>query len=153
MGRELRLLRKVCINSTTDQSHPEWNNDKEIDGLEALANTIPTAATGSKASALQQAFIRSLILGTSPEGYISLCNVIAKASKPEYSNITVPLLILVGSEDKTAPLSGAEAILNAYGTSKDEKKIEILDGICHWHCVEAPEAVGQRVLDFNRFLF
>jgi len=94
-----------------------------------------------------------LILGTSPEGYISLCNVIAKASKPEYSNITVPLLILVGSEDKTAPLSGAEAILNAYGTSKDEKKIEILDGICHWHCVEAPEAVGQRVLDFNRFLF
>ena len=74
--------------------------------------------------------------------------MIAKASKPEYSNITVPLLILVGSEDKTAPLSGAEAILNAYGTSKDEKKIEILDGICHWHCVEAADDVAKHLVNF-----
>jgi len=118
------------------------------DGLEALANTIPAAATGSKAGSLQHAFIRSLILGTSSEGYMSLCNVIAKAAKPEYGNVKVPLLVLVGSEDKTAPLSGSEAILNAYGTSKDEKKIEILEGIGHWHCVEAPEVVSGHILRF-----
>lgn len=97
------------------------------DGLETFANTIPTSATGTKANALQHAFIRSLILGTSSEGYMSLCNVIAKASKPSYDSIKVPLVILVGSDDKTAPLTGAEAILNAYGTPKDRKRIEILE--------------------------
>jgi pimeloyl-ACP methyl ester carboxylesterase len=122
----------------------------EIDGLEALANTIPAAATGSKAGSLQHAFIRSLILGTSSEGYMSLCNVIAKATKPEYGNVKVPLLILVGSEDKTAPLSGSEAILKAYGTSKEGKMIEILDSVGHWHCIEAPEMVSSHVLRFTQ---
>jgi pimeloyl-ACP methyl ester carboxylesterase len=79
---------------------------------------------------------------------MSLCNVIATAAKPEYGNVKVPLLILVGSEDKTAPLSGSEAILKAYGASKDEKKIEILDNVGHWHCIEAPEVVGDYVLKF-----
>ncbi|KAE9363563.1 3-oxoadipate enol-lactone hydrolase-like protein [Stipitochalara longipes BDJ] len=118
------------------------------DGLEALANNIPTGATGSKAGPLQHAFIRSLILGTSSEGYISLCNVIAKASKPDYSSIEAPLLILVGAEDKTAPLASSEAILNTYGTSKERKKLEILDGVGHWHCVEAVDDVARHLVTF-----
>ncbi|KAH8775674.1 3-oxoadipate enol-lactone hydrolase-like protein [Hyaloscypha sp. PMI_1271] len=122
------------------------------DGLETLANTIPTGATGSKAGPLQHAFIRSLILGTSSEGYISLCSVIAKTSKPEYSNIKVPLLILVGSEDKTAPLAGSEAILTACGTSKDKKQLEVLDGVGHWHCVEAPDDVAKHLETFIKNL-
>lgn len=79
---------------------------------------------------------------------MSLCNVVAKASQPSYDNIKVPLVILVGSDDKTAPLTGAEAILNAYGTSKDGKKIEILEGVGHWHCVEAPEDVARHLVRF-----
>jgi pimeloyl-ACP methyl ester carboxylesterase len=79
---------------------------------------------------------------------VSLCNVISKATKPDYGKVKVPLLILVGSEDKTAPLSGSKAILNGYGTSEREKKIEILDGVGHWHCVEAPDNVGKCVLGF-----
>ena len=93
-----------------------------------------------------------MILGTSLEGYLSLCNVIAKASKPEYGNINVPLLILVGSEDKTAPLAGSEAILNAYGISKDKKNLEILDGVGHWHCIEAPDDVAKHLVTFVRSL-
>jgi len=113
-----------------------------------LANTIPAAATGSKAGPLQHAFIRSLILGTSSQGYMSLCQVIARAAQPNYEKIKVPLLIIVGTEDKTAPLASSEAILNAYGTQKDEKKIEVLDRVGHWHCVEAPEAVTRLTLQF-----
>ena len=79
---------------------------------------------------------------------MSLCNVIAKASKPSYDVITVPLVILVGSDDKTAPLTGAEAILDAYGTSKDRKRIEILEGVGHWHCVEAAEDVARHIVRF-----
>lgn len=83
---------------------------------------------------------------------MSLCNVIAKASKPGYSNIKVSLLILVGSEDKTAPLAGSEAILNAYGTPNDRKAIEILDGVGHWHCVEAPGDVARHLVTFVKSL-
>jgi len=83
---------------------------------------------------------------------MSLCNLIARASKPNYSNIEVPLLILAGPEDKAAPLANSEAILNAYGTYKDQKKLELLRGVGHWHCVEAPDSVGQHILAFIKGL-
>jgi pimeloyl-ACP methyl ester carboxylesterase len=79
---------------------------------------------------------------------MSLCNVIAKAKQPNYGRINVPLLILSGADDKTTPLSGSEAILNAYGTAEESKRIEILAGVGHWYCVEAPEEVGSHVLSF-----
>jgi pimeloyl-ACP methyl ester carboxylesterase len=74
--------------------------------------------------------------------------VIEKSSKPNYGNIKVPLLILAGSDDKTAPLASSEAILNAYGTSKDKKKIDTLDSVGHWHCVEAPDDVARHLVTF-----
>lgn len=86
------------------------------DGLEPLANSIPTSATGTKSEPLQHAFIRSLILGTSNEGYISLCTVIAEATKLDYKSINVPLLIIAGSDDRTASLASSEEILEEYGT-------------------------------------
>ena len=74
--------------------------------------------------------------------------MIAKASRPDYDKIKAPLLILVGSEDKTAPLAGSEDILNAYGTAKDKKTLEILDGVGHWHCVEAADDVTRHIIKF-----
>ncbi len=117
-----------------------------IEGLEILANTIPAAATGSKSTSLHHAFIRSLILGTSPENYMCLCDVIANAETPDYGEIKVPLLILSGADDKTTPLSSSEKILKAYGTGDGEKWIQVLDGVGHWHCVEASDEVARRVL-------
>ncbi|KAL5344957.1 hypothetical protein ACLOAV_009910 [Pseudogymnoascus australis] len=69
------------------------------DGLERLAKSIPMSATGAKAGSLQRAFIRTLILSTSSEGYMSLCHVIATAQQPNYGAINVPLLIIEGSDD------------------------------------------------------
>ncbi|KAF4636699.1 hypothetical protein G7Y89_g1385 [Cudoniella acicularis] len=117
------------------------------DGLEALANTIPTAATGSKSSSLHHAFIRSLILSTPQRGYTALCKAISNADPPNYPRIKVPLLLIAGAEDKTSPLESSKAILNAYGTSAEWKRIEVLEGVGHWHCIEAPEEV-----DFVRVL-
>ncbi len=119
-----------------------------IDGLETLANTIPTAATGSKSNSLQHAFIRSLILSTPPEGYISLCSVIANAQGPEYEKIMVPLLIIAGEEDKTAPKEQSKRILENYGTEGRRKRIEVLMGVGHWHCLERGDEVARLVGDF-----
>lgn len=125
----------------------EVNTDR-LDGLETLADSIPTAATCSKSTPLHHAFIRSLILGTSTEGYISLCNVIAKAEKPRYGNIKVPVLILSGGEDKTASLASSKEILKEYGTEEGKKNLKVLDGVGHWHCVEASGEVGEVVGKF-----
>ncbi len=115
------------------------------DGLEGLAGSIPHSATGKKSGPLQYAFIRSLILGTSAEGYISLCRVISNAKQPSYEAITVPLLILAGEDDKTAPLPMSEAILDGYGTSQSNKGIKKLADVGHWHCIEAWAEVGHHI--------
>ncbi|KAH6673353.1 3-oxoadipate enol-lactone hydrolase-like protein [Halenospora varia] len=117
-------------------------------GLESLANTIPTAATGSRSTSLHHAFIRSLILGTSPEGYISLCTVIANAKEPNYSSINVPLLLLAGEDDKTSPLESSKKIFESYGTDVGKKRLDVLKGVGHWHSVEAPEEVGRLTGEF-----
>ncbi|KAJ4245010.1 hypothetical protein NW762_014216 [Fusarium torreyae] len=82
------------------------------DGMEPMAKTIPFAATGSKSTLTQKAFIRALLLSQKPEGYIALCQAIAKADLPSYSSIKCPLLILAGEEDKTSPVPDAKKILN-----------------------------------------
>jgi len=125
-------------------------------GLEVLADYIPSAATGTKATSLHQAFIRSLILGTSQDGYIALCSLIAKAKKPDYGAIKIPLLVLAGEDDKTSPLAGCEGILRDYGTSgeegevggREDKRLIVVKGVGHWHCVEDAEGVGRHLRGF-----
>lgn len=120
----------------------------ETDGLEPLADSIPKAATGSKASHTQRAFIRSLILGTSSAGYLSLCQVIALAKKSDYAKIQVPVMILAGSEDKTASYEGCVKIHANIGVSAEKKCIHILPAVGHWHAIEAPEAVAREIMNF-----
>jgi pimeloyl-ACP methyl ester carboxylesterase len=118
----------------------------EKEGMEPMANTIPAAATGKKASPIARAFIRELLLAQNPTGYISNCRVIANAKPPNYAKIAVPVLILAGEEDKSAPLEGCEKMFEQMGTG--EKKMETLKGVGHWHCVEAFEEVGKQILSF-----
>ncbi|KAF8849454.1 alpha/beta-hydrolase [Acephala macrosclerotiorum] len=121
-------------------------------GLEALADSIPSAATGSASTFLHHAFIRSLILGTSEKGYIGLCGVIANAEKPDYGAITVPLLVLAGEDDKASSLAGCEGILRAYGEAseggREDKRLVVLQGVGHWHCVEDSEGVAKHLQGF-----
>jgi pimeloyl-ACP methyl ester carboxylesterase len=118
----------------------------EQSGLEALADTIPTAATGTKSQALHHAFIRALILSQTPKGYISLCQTISNAKAPQYDSISCPVLIIAGGEDKTSPLSGCNTILESWGG--DGKQIEVLEGVGHWHCIEDPAGVGALIEGF-----
>ncbi|KAH8886555.1 alpha/beta-hydrolase [Thozetella sp. PMI_491] len=108
-------------------------------GMEAMADVIPIAATGSKSTPMQHAWIRSLILSQQPTGYISLCRVIASATAPVYRDIVSPLLIIAGSEDKSAPMDGCLSIF-------ERQNLAVLEGVGHWHCVEAPQEVGRLFL-------
>lgn len=43
-----------------------------------MANTIPNAATGSKATPLHRAFIREMLMAQDVEGYVANCRAIGK---------------------------------------------------------------------------
>ncbi|KAF1361854.1 alpha/beta-hydrolase [Lizonia empirigonia] len=116
------------------------------DGMQPMADTVPQAAVGSKASPLASAFISELLLGQDPAGYCSNCRVIINAKPPNYSKINIPILILAGEEDKSAPLEGCKKMFEEMGTS--EKRLEVMKGIGHWHCLEAFEDVAKLIEGF-----
>jgi pimeloyl-ACP methyl ester carboxylesterase len=116
------------------------------DGMEPIADSIPKAATGSESTALHHAFIRELILAQDPAGYIAHCKVIINAKKPDYAAVKAPFLIIAGQEDKSAPLDGCVSILNSISSS--QKILELLEGVGHWHCVEASNEVGRVMSEF-----
>lgn len=146
-----RIIAGICIGPVHPQESVAEVFRKRVpvvqkDGIEAMANTIPNGATGPNTTALQKAFIRTMLLSQSDEGYIANCKAIEHATPPDYSKVKCPILIIAGEEDKSAPLSGCQKIHDELATQI--KKLEVLKGIGHWHCVEAPEQVGPLVRDF-----
>ena len=120
----------------------------QSEGMESMANAIPNAATGPGATALQKAFIREQLLAQTAEGYIANCRGIEHATPPVYKDVKVPSLIIAGEVDKSAPLEGCKLIYDELGTEEEKKRLEMLKGVGHWHCVEAPDEVGRLVKEF-----
>lgn len=118
------------------------------DGMEPMANTIPAGATAAGASPLARAFIRELLLAQDKWGYVSNCRVIANAVRPAYEKIAVPVLLLAGEEDKSAPLDMCKKQFAEIGS--EEKSMEVLPGVGHWHCIEAPGLVSEKIIDFYK---
>ncbi|KAL5120878.1 hypothetical protein ACEQ8H_001065 [Pleosporales sp. CAS-2024a] len=116
------------------------------EGMQPIGDTVPHAAVGAQASPLVKAFIRELLLSQDPAGYCSHCRVIINAKPPNYAKISIPVLILAGDEDQSAPLEGCQKMFAEMGSR--EKKLEIMRGIGHWHCLEAFEEVGDLIHAF-----
>ncbi|KAL4881161.1 Alpha/Beta hydrolase protein [Aspergillus karnatakaensis] len=115
-------------------------------GMESLANAIPYQATGSASTPLARAFIRELVLGQNPKGYAALCQAIANAPTVDYGLIKAPFLLIAGEEDKSASMEGCQHIYDH--VSSENKKMEVLRQVGHWHCIEAPEQVGKAIVEF-----
>jgi esterase/lipase len=97
----------------------------QLEGMQSMADTIAAAAVGKKASPLAKAFIQELLLGQEPAGYCSNARVIMNAKTPNYSKISITILILADDEDKSAPLDDCKKMFKEIGTS--EKKLEIIE--------------------------
>ena len=80
-------------------------------GMITMADTIPAAATGSKSTPWHRAFIRTLLLSQTTEGYTSLCNSIAEAPVPQFDAIRTRLLVIAGEDDRTTPPTMAQQII------------------------------------------
>ncbi|CAG7949034.1 unnamed protein product [Penicillium nalgiovense] len=119
-------------------------------GIEPMANTIPFGAVGSRSTPLQKAFIRELILGQDPKGYAALCRAIATAKPADYAAVHAPFLLIAGDEDKSASMEGCQHIF--HHISSEQKSLEVLKGVGHWHCIEAADEVGGLIAKFGDVL-
>jgi esterase/lipase len=114
--------------------------------MESMANTIPFGAVGSRSTPLQKAFIRELISGQDPKGYAALCRAIASAKPADYAAVKAPFLLIAGEEDKSASMEGCQFIFDH--VSSEKKSLEVLNGVGHWHCIEAADEVGELIAKF-----
>ncbi|KAL7944998.1 alpha/beta-hydrolase [Trichoderma barbatum] len=115
-------------------------------GMDGLADVIPKVGTASTSTALQRAFIRTLLLAQSPEGYVANCKAIASASVPDYASIKTPLLLVNGAEDFVCPIELSRKVFDSWGS--EDKNLQILDRTGHWYCIESPEQVGDVIVQF-----
>ena len=113
-----------------------------------MANTIPSAAVGSRSTPLQRAFIRELVLGQNAEGYAALCRAIATAVPADYAAVTAPFLLIAGEEDKSASMEGCQHIFQH--VSSTAKSLEVLKGVGHWQCIEAADEVGELIARWTK---
>ena len=118
----------------------------QAEGMEPLADTVPKAATSEKSTALTRAFIRELILQSDPKSYAAHCQAIVDAKEPDFSAVKASCLVLAGKEDKSAPLDGCQYIHDHIASS--QKKLEVLEDCGHWHCVERPSEVAEKIRGF-----
>lgn len=110
-----------------------------------MAATVPDAAVGSKATPLQKAFIRELLLGQTVEGYSALCGAIATSSTGDLRKVKARVLIVAGREDKSAAMVGCEKYNEELG---DRAEMTVVEGLGHWHVIEACEMIAELVGEF-----
>ena len=128
-------------------------------GIEHLASTRPTQVTGTLSTPLHHAFIREMHMQQPVTGYIRLVEMLAAAEKPRYEAVKVPVLIIGGREDRSVTEADGREMLAALrsvggggggggGSSDSKKRLEMVEGVAHWLCIEAYEEVGGMVARF-----
>ncbi|KAL7796723.1 alpha/beta-hydrolase [Trichoderma ceciliae] len=141
------LLGPVYPNETLAKVLDDRIKKVQKDGMDGIADAIPKVGTASQSTALQRAFIRTLLLSQTPEGYIENCKAIAAASPPNYAKIKTPLLLVAGAEDFVCPIELSKKIFESWGST--DKRLQVLDGTGHWYCIESPEEVGDAIVQFT----
>ncbi|GAA6050643.1 hypothetical protein JCM3770_000869 [Rhodotorula araucariae] len=110
-------------------------------GLSAVVNQVVSSALSDRTKAtvpLARALVRTLVLGTKPEGYAAACRALAAAQDPDYGAIRAKTLVVAGEFDY---LSNGETTGRLVGDIAGAERVQ-MEGIGHWHAVE--DAVGLR---------
>ena len=90
------------------------------------------------------AFVRELVMRQDPEGYARNCEALAGADDPGPVAGGLPLLLIAGSEDNTAPPAVSQALAEGHPAAT----VAVIDGIGHWTALEAARDVTDHLLKF-----
>lgn len=118
-------------------------------GMSAVADSIVGGATSKKTKSenpLALIAIKLSLLGQDPEGYAKACSALANATtKLDFGAIKAQTLIITGSEDGVSPPHLCEEYVALLPKGS---KVEVLEGVGHWHVYEDVEGVSRAVAGF-----
>lgn len=106
------------------------------------------ALLGKNASVQTKALVADVLRATNPRGFMHGVKLgMADGYDPEIvaAKVTVPVLMISGSEDRVNPIDKNAAVL---AKAMPKAKLEILEGIGHLPEVEAPEKVNAMLRAF-----
>ena len=69
------------------------------------------------------------------------CGAIATGTVGNLMAVRAKVLIVAGSEDKAAPMEECERYIGGLM----EVELTVLEGVGHWHAIEAPDEVSKLV--------
>jgi pimeloyl-ACP methyl ester carboxylesterase len=78
------------------------------------------------------------------EGYARHCEALAAAQAADVARIDVPVLLITGDEDNTAPSPACVALTSQFS----DAELMILGRTGHWTTLERPAEVSEAILNF-----
>ncbi|MED4227514.1 alpha/beta hydrolase [Neobacillus cucumis] len=115
-------------------------------GVESIADALLEGGFSSQSKTNQAAMglVRSLLQNNDSEGYAASCRALAKAKAINHKEINVPVLLIVGDEDKTTPLPMAKVLYKNFPNAE----LVVLPNCGHWATLEKPDEVNEAILRF-----
>lgn len=104
-----------------------------------------TALLGSRASPETAATVRHILRVTNPAGFMQAARSLTGGGAPLGAGLTMPLMIIQGSDDKVTPAANNAQLLAA---ALPHAQLVMLDGCGHLPEVEMPERVNAMVRAF-----
>ena len=114
-----------------------------------VADAVSTNGTSAKTKTekpLGLGMARASLLSQDPEGYAKGCMALAGtvSTSLEIEKIEVPTLVIAGADDKVSTVDWARKMEERMQMCR----VEILEGVGHWHCFEDMEGVAKAVKGF-----
>ena len=115
-------------------------------GMESIADAILEGGFSSytKTNQAVMGLVRSLLQNNAPEGYAASCRALAEAKAISHRDVEVPVLLLVGDEDKTTPLPMSKTLYKNFPNAE----LVVLPNCGHWATIEKPNEVNGAILKF-----
>jgi pimeloyl-ACP methyl ester carboxylesterase len=116
-------------------------------GMDAVADLViegGLSACSKHANNALAGLVRELLQRNHPEGYAASCKALANGKAIVYEQVQVPVLLIVGDEDKVTPLPMAKQLHAKF----PHAKLEVIADCGHWATVEKPSEVNRALLAF-----
>ena len=119
-------------------------------GVADAVSQAATSATTQTSRPLAMSLVRASLLSQDPEGYAKCCTALAgtAGTRLEIERLAtggVETLVVAGADDKVSSPDWAREIGKRMGKGC---KVEVLEGVGHWHCFEDLEGVSKAVIGF-----
>lgn len=109
-----------------------------------LAPTLVETLIGPNATAAQREALVESLAALHRDSYLKTLEAVTRFTDfPDFASVTVPTLVIVGSEDRVAPPHIARAMANAIPA-----RLAVLEGAGHISNIEAPDAFERALAEF-----